>query len=115
MCSRSERPSLDECTRASRQPNYALSFVPQYHYLCCSFFYVCGEEEEEDQQCAVIVDKGEDDDGAQIYEITLDDLNKDKNVLYKFLDKNASKMPRVMLRYSLEKMDKNKKNYYMHL
>jgi len=40
---------------------------------------------------------------------------KDINVLYKFLDKYAGKMPRVMLRYSLEKMDKNKKNYYMHL
>lgn len=40
---------------------------------------------------------------------------KDISTLYKFLDKYAKDMPRVMLRYSLEKMDKVKKNYYMHL
>ena len=39
--------------------------------------------------------------------------DKDKKRLLKFLDKYAATMPRVTLRYALEKMDKKTKEYYM--
>jgi 3-methyladenine DNA glycosylase AlkD len=39
----------------------------------------------------------------------------DDTVLYSFLDTHAATMPRTMLRYSLEKLPKNKKDYYMAL
>jgi len=35
------------------------------------------------------------------------------NILYNFLDKYYKIMPRTMLRYSIEKLDKDKKTYYM--
>lgn len=41
--------------------------------------------------------------------------DKDKKRLLKFLDKYAATMPRVTLRYALEKMDKKTKEYYMSL
>lgn len=41
--------------------------------------------------------------------------DKDKKRLLKFLDKYAATMPRVTLRYTLEKMDKKTKEYYMGL
>jgi len=34
--------------------------------------------------------------------------------LYNFLDKHYKSMPRTMLRYSLEKLPKDKKEYYMN-
>ncbi len=40
---------------------------------------------------------------------------KDIEELYSFLDKFASKMPRVMLRYAIERLDDNKRKYYMSL
>ena len=39
---------------------------------------------------------------------------KDINELYSFLDKYANKMPRTMLRYSIERLTKEKRDYYMH-
>jgi 3-methyladenine DNA glycosylase AlkD len=41
--------------------------------------------------------------------------DKDKKRLLKFLDEYAATMPRVTLRYALEKMDKKTKEYYMGL
>ena len=38
---------------------------------------------------------------------------KDKLVLIEFLDQFASTMPRTMLRYAIEKLDKKEKDYYM--
>ncbi|MEO1263910.1 MAG: DNA alkylation repair protein [Bacteroidota bacterium] len=40
---------------------------------------------------------------------------KDENRLKSFLDKYASTMPRVTLRYAVEKFDKETKGYYMNL
>lgn len=40
---------------------------------------------------------------------------KDLDRLKKFLDKYAATMPRVMLRYAVEKLDKGTKDYYMKL
>ncbi|WKZ46284.1 MAG: DNA alkylation repair protein [Anaerolineales bacterium] len=41
--------------------------------------------------------------------------DRDKKRLLKFLDKYAATMPRVTLRYALEKMDKKTKEHYMNL
>lgn len=38
---------------------------------------------------------------------------RDVDELYKFLDKYYKKMPRTMLRYSIERIPKDKKEYYM--
>ena len=40
---------------------------------------------------------------------------KDEKVLKKFLDKYASKMPRTMLRYAIEKLDEDDRKYYLNL
>lgn len=40
---------------------------------------------------------------------------KDIYELYSFLDKYASKMPRVMLRYAIERLDDNRRKYYMSI
>ena len=40
---------------------------------------------------------------------------KDEKVLRDFLDKYASKMPRTMLRYAIEKLDENERKYYLNL
>jgi 3-methyladenine DNA glycosylase AlkD len=39
----------------------------------------------------------------------------DDTVLYAFLDNHAATMPRTMLRYSIEKLPQNKRNFYMSL
>jgi 3-methyladenine DNA glycosylase AlkD len=41
--------------------------------------------------------------------------SKDKKRLYAFLDKHAATMPRTLLRYSIENLDKKEKEYYMNL
>ena len=41
--------------------------------------------------------------------------DKDRKRLLSFLDKYAATMPRTLLRYSIEKLDKKKKEYYMNL
>lgn len=38
---------------------------------------------------------------------------RDRQMLISFLDKHAPKMPRVMLRYAVEKLDKKTKDHYM--
>ena len=37
----------------------------------------------------------------------------DENILCDFLDKNYKKMPRTMLRYSIERLSQSKKEFYM--
>lgn len=39
----------------------------------------------------------------------------DRKKLFAFLDKYAATMPRIMLRYSIEKLDKTKRNHYLKL
>ena len=41
--------------------------------------------------------------------------DKDRKQLLKFLDKHAADMPRVTLRYAIEKIDKKQREYYMKL
>lgn len=41
--------------------------------------------------------------------------DKDAKRLLAFLDKHAATMPRTLLRYSIEKLDKKKKEHYMNL
>jgi 3-methyladenine DNA glycosylase AlkD len=41
--------------------------------------------------------------------------DKDKKRLLAFLDKHAATMPRTLLRYSIEKLDKKQREHYMHL
>ena len=41
--------------------------------------------------------------------------DKDRKRLLEFLDKHAATMPRVLLRYSIEKLDKNQREHYMQL
>ena len=41
--------------------------------------------------------------------------DKDRKQLLKFLDKHAADMPRVTLRYAIEKFDKKQREYYMKL
>jgi 3-methyladenine DNA glycosylase AlkD len=38
---------------------------------------------------------------------------RDNKMLIQFLDKHAHAMPRVMLRYAIEKLDKKKRDYYL--
>lgn len=40
---------------------------------------------------------------------------KDISELYSFLDKFANKMPRVMLRYAVERLDDTQREYYMNI
>ncbi|MBN2362917.1 DNA alkylation repair protein [candidate division WOR-3 bacterium] len=39
---------------------------------------------------------------------------KDKPVLEKFLDEHCTKMPRTMLRYSIEKFNDDRRKYYLN-
>lgn len=41
--------------------------------------------------------------------------DKNQKELLKFLDKHAATMPRTLLRYSIEKFDKKKKEHYMNM
>jgi 3-methyladenine DNA glycosylase AlkD len=41
--------------------------------------------------------------------------DKDKKKLLAFMDKHASTMPRTLLRYSIEKLDKKQRDHYMNL
>jgi hypothetical protein len=41
--------------------------------------------------------------------------DKDRKQLLKFLDKHAATMPRVLLRYSIEKLDKDQRERYLKL
>jgi 3-methyladenine DNA glycosylase AlkD len=41
--------------------------------------------------------------------------DKDQAGLLRFLDKHAATMPRVLLRYSIEKLDKNQREHYLKL
>jgi len=40
---------------------------------------------------------------------------KDEKILLKFLDKYASSMPRTALRYSIERLNENKRKYYLSI
>ncbi|MES1226786.1 MAG: DNA alkylation repair protein, partial [Bacteroidota bacterium] len=73
--------------------------------------------------------QGETDDTFKIAEILLKDKedlihkgtgwmlrfagDKDRQRLLAFLDKYAAEMPRTLLRYTIEKLDKKRKEYYM--
>jgi 3-methyladenine DNA glycosylase AlkD len=41
--------------------------------------------------------------------------DKDRPRLLKFLDQHAATMPRVALRYSIEKLDKKQRDHYLGL
>jgi 3-methyladenine DNA glycosylase AlkD len=41
--------------------------------------------------------------------------DKDRRRLLEFLDKHAATMPRVLLRYSIEKLDKNLRQHYLRM
>jgi 3-methyladenine DNA glycosylase AlkD len=41
--------------------------------------------------------------------------DKDRPALLEFLDRHAATMPRVLLRYSIEKLDKKQREHYMNL
>ena len=41
--------------------------------------------------------------------------DKDRKRLLEFLDEHAATMPRVLLRYSIEKLDKNQREHYLRL
>ncbi|HUR98446.1 MAG TPA: DNA alkylation repair protein [Pyrinomonadaceae bacterium] len=41
--------------------------------------------------------------------------DKDKKRLLTFLDQHAATMPRVLLRYSIEKLDKNQRDHYLQM
>jgi hypothetical protein len=41
--------------------------------------------------------------------------DKDRPRLLKFLDQHGATMPRVALRYSIEKLDKKQRDYYLGL
>lgn len=40
---------------------------------------------------------------------------RNEKKLKQFLDKHATEMPRIMLRYAIEKLDKETKSYYLSL
>lgn len=77
------------------------------------------------------IKKGDLDDTFKIAELLIDDEHelinkavgswireagkKDENKLKEFLDKHAHSMPRVTLRYAVEKFDKRTKEHYMNL
>lgn len=80
---------------------------------------------------AQFIRNGEVDDTFELAEILVNDKHdlihkatgwmlrfagdKDKKKLLSFLDKYAATMPRTLLRYSIEKLDKKQKAYYMTL
>jgi len=41
--------------------------------------------------------------------------DKDRKRLLEFLDRHAATMPRVLLRYSIEKLDKNQREHYLQM
>ncbi|MBN8582053.1 MAG: DNA alkylation repair protein [Anaerolineae bacterium] len=77
------------------------------------------------------IGKGDVDDAFKLAEIMLHDKedlihkangwalrfagDKDRKKLLKFLDKHAADMPRVTLRYAIEKFDKKQREHYMKL
>ena len=77
------------------------------------------------------IKKGQLDDTFKIAEILINDEHelinkavgswireagkKETKSLIAFLDKHAATMPRVTLRYAVEKLDKDKKAHYMNL
>lgn len=78
---------------------------------------------------AAFIKKGEVEDTFKISEMLLDDKedlvhkgagwmlryagDKDREGLLSFLDKHAATMPRVMLRYAIEKLDKGQREHYL--
>ena len=77
------------------------------------------------------IGKGDVDDAFKLAEMMLHDKqdlihkangwalrfagDKDRPQLMKFLDKHAADMPRVTLRYAIEKFDKKQREHYMKL
>ncbi|MBN1150383.1 DNA alkylation repair protein [candidate division WOR-3 bacterium] len=75
------------------------------------------------------IKKGDFKDALNLSEILLDEKHdlihkatgwmlreigkKDESVLLKFLEKHCAKMPRTMLRYSIEKLDTKRRKYYL--
>lgn len=71
------------------------------------------------------------DDTFKIAEVLIDDTNEyvqkavgswireagkqNEKMLKELLDKHADKMPRIMLRYAIEKLDKETRDYYLNL
>ena len=80
---------------------------------------------------AYFIRKGELDDTYKIAELLLGDKedlvhkatgwmlrfagDKDRPRLLKFLDQHAANMPRVALRYTIEKLDKKQRDHYLGL
>jgi len=76
-----------------------------------------------------LIGKGDVDDAFKLAEILVDDPeefvrtatgwalryagDKDEKKLLRFLDKYAETMPRITLRFAIEKLDKKKKDHYM--
>ena len=83
--------------------------------LSTMWFVKLGETKETYKMAEVLVNDTEDLMHKAVGWLLREAGKKDMPGLEKFLDKHAATMPRTMLRYSLEKFEKERREYYMKL